>query len=659
MTIELGGEQVVLERVECVEILGRPFTITVDIIATLGEINLLPHLGKPVGVRILEDDSHVRDFHGLITDGEYLEESAHGFHYRLTARPFTYLMAQNRNFAIFQDKSALDIIKQVFTDAGASDIDYTKLSKTYPPRTYCVQYGESDFAFISRLMEDEGIYYFYEHTTDRHKLVLCDSPASHPQIDPASLIYKPTAAGVFMVDSQKRSGKTSSYIHKWSERVSTSAEAKVTLRDFDLAKPQRPVQAVSQDAGKHPNDNREVYAYPGGFIEEARGTALSKTMLEALRAERQLYFGESKESALYCGGKFTLKEHPAGRLNVAYLVTHAYHSVTAESYRSGHRDGEQMFNVRFEAIPASVPFRLPRSTPRPRVEGLETAIVSGPDGEKIFTDDYGRVKVRFHWDRGQNAGDKSTCWIRVAQFGNLGSVILPRVGQEVMVDFLSGDPDQPIVCGWVFNKTHMPTYDLPANKTRALWRTQRYGEAGDYPDTKDFDIEKTGVNELRFEDKGGKEEVYLHAERDMNVRVRFDQTNQVAHNLTEKVGHQRERYVGGEEKITVDKKQTITINDDQEETIQGDRKTKANSTDSLKVAQSQTIEAGTTIEVKANTSITFKVGQSSIVIDQMGVTIKGMMLSTEAQVQSTVKSLMTEVDGSAMTTIKGGLVMIN
>ena len=658
MTIDLGGEQVLLERIECVEVLGKPFTMVVDIIAALGEIDLLPHLGKPVAIKVLEDDELRREFHGLVTEGEFRSETPSGFHYRLTARPFTFYMAQNSNFAIFQDKSALDIIKQVFDDAGASDVEF-KISNSYAPRTYCVQYRESDFAFITRLMEEEGLYYYYKHSAERHTLVLCDSPGAHEQGSPPSLVFHPDTQTGFNIDSDKRSTHAKNFLQKLSERVSSNAETKVTMRDFYLETPQRPLQSESSLPGKHPFDNREVYTYPGLFTDEGRGTALSKVLNEALRHDRQVYHGESQATGLACGTKVAVTEHPTARLNAGYLVTRTYHSIVSEAYRTGGNDAENIFNVRFDAIPAATPFRSPRATPRPTVDGLETAIVSGPDGEEIYTDEFGRVKVRFNWDRSGSAGEKSTCWIRVSQFGNLGSLILPRVGQEVMIDFLQGNPDQPVVVGWVFNKSLMPIYDLPANKTRALWRTKRYGDTGAYPDTEELDTGKPGVNELRFEDKGGHEEVFLHAERDMNVRTRFDQTNHVGHDQGERVGNNRTARVGKNETTDIGQYQTLTVGADQTEEIKANRKVKVDATDALSVGQSQTVDAGTTIDISANQSITLRVGSSKVTITQQGVTIEGLMLENKATVEHKTSGVLVETRASATAKIQGAIVLIN
>lgn len=626
LAIDLGGEQIRLRRIESVEGLSRPFQISVDLFSALGEVDLLPHLGKPCTVSVSEDGELLRYFNGFVTEGEYISETRDGFHYRLTVRPWSHFLTFNSNFAIFQDKSATDIIKEVLSVSPFAQIDYSKLKSQPPKRPYTVQYGESDFAFISRLLEQEGIYYFYEHKNDKHRMILCDSPSAHEPGKHPLLVYNPNAAQVGNVDSAARTASsTKQFLSRWQERVATGGEAKVTFRDFDFEKPQKPVEAKVNAPGVHSLDGLEVYQWPGAHKDEAGGKRLGTVVLDSRRAERQTYSGETQLSSMTAGQKFKLSKHPNGRFNKEYLITRVHHVVAAETYSSGAEAGEH--SVMLEAIPAATQWRAPIVTPRPVVRGPETAIVTGPPGEEIYTDEYGRVKVRFHWDRASTPGEKSTCWIRVSQTGGLGNIILPRVGHEVIVDFLDGDPDRPVVVGRVFNKEQMPIYKLPDHKTRALWRTKTYGAQGSYGAAESLDTGAPKANELRFEDKGGKEEVFLHAERDMNVRVRHKETHHIGLDQDVKIG--------------------------------GSRKTKIKVSDLLEVGKSIKVTAGTTIDIEAQTSITLKCGQSTIKIDPTSVTIKTVQFKTEAQATADVKSPMTTVKGDGMLTLKGGMTMIN
>jgi len=649
MSVDLGDEQVELERIDCMEGLSAPFTITVDLFAAL-EIDLQPHLGKPCALNVREDDVLQRHFHGLVVSGEHIDETPTGHRYRLALRPWSYFLAQNRSMAIFQDLTAQDIIGQVFQKAGISDFEF-KLSGSPRPRAYCVQYQESDFAFVSRLMEEEGFYYFFRHEADRHVMVICDAPASHVAGTPATLTYAPNSISVFMADSADRESGGRHHLQSWREKVSTQAGSRVTVRDWDFRAPNRFVEAKTQSEAQHPRDDQEVYIYPGRFYHESisigqiepHGGERSDTMMSAMRAQRRVFTGSSQAAGLSCGFKVSVTDHQTGRMNGDYLIMSAYHSIVAETYRSGPHAHEASFNIRFEAIPADTKFHPPLSTPRPVVQGLETAVVSGPEGEEIFTDEYGRVKVRFHWDRGATPGEAATCWIRVSQTGGLGNLILPRVGHEVLVDFLGGDPDRPVVVGRVFNANHMPIYPLPANKTRALWRTKRYGQTGDYTNAQPLDSGAPGANEIRFEDKGGAEELYVHAERLMNTRIRLDETRDVGRNQSVNIGFDHDESVFRDEKLKVGRNQDIQIVEQ--------RKTKVGKDDILDVVQS--------FKLTANTSIELQVGQSRIEIKPTSISISAPNITVSGQASVAIDAPETSADGKGTLTLTGGLVKIN
>ena len=671
MTVGLGGEQLLLRRFRCLESMGGSFELEVDIIAPLGEIDLMPHLGEPIAVHVDEDGEHARHFHGIVVGGDFLHERGGRHEYRLTARPFTHFLSRNVDMAIFQNKSVPDIIKQILQNAGISDYDFL-LKNSYPTRDYCVQYRESDLTFITRLMEEEGIYYFWKHEEARHVMVLCDAPSAHVPGEPASLTFNPHAAVGHWSQSLLR-GASTRFLQSFGEQVTTGAEALVTLRAFDFKKPDLAVEGSRTEALGHAGREREVYRYPDVFLDKARGTGLSTVRLETLRRDRQAYEGETPALGLACGTTLTVAAHVVPRLDASYLITHTEHLVHNEALRSAGgdfhvTDGEPASHVVFHAIPAATPYRLLEVTPKPVVHGLETAIVTGPDGEEIFTDEYGRVKVRFHWDRSGSASESSTCWIRVAQFGGLGNVILPRVGQEVMVNFLHGNPDEPIIMGWVFNQSQMPVYELPKNRSRHVFRGRSYpgGKSTSHPGAATLDSGSPGANEIRLEDKAGSEEVFVHAEKDLNTRIRNDETHHVARNQVEKVFWSRDDYVGHDETTVIKNNQTLTVEEgNQTEKIKkGNREVTietGNDTLTVKTGNLTTDVATGNISIKADLgkieieamqSITLKVGGSSIVIDQVGVTIQGT-------VKVETKGVMVQSTADAISTLKGALVMIN
>ena len=671
MTVDLGGEQVLLKRARCSEVLGGSFDLEVDIVATLGEVNLLPHLGQPIAVHVQQDFEPTRHFHGLIVGGEFVHEQAGRHSYHLYAKPFTHFLSHNRDMAIFQNINVPNIIQRVIEAAGFSDFRFL-LRRAYPTRDYCVQYRESDLTFITRLMEEEGIYYFWEHSADRHEMVLCDEPGAHLSGHPDTLRFNP-------LDNGADWGVGADVLSRFGERVATGGESEVTLRAFDFRNPERPVQAQTTVDNNHAGPEREVYSYPGAFLTESRGEDLTNQQLLALRSSRQIYSGRTQAMGLACGTNMSVTQHPTSRLNARYLITHTVHVIENEQYRSGEQgigdDHEaEGSHVVFSAIPAATHFYLVEATPKPVVQGLESAIVTGPDGEEIYTDRFGRVKVRFHWDRSKApsgappAGETTTCWIRVAQFGGLGDVTLPRVGQEVMVDFLHGNPDEPIVMGWVFNTSQMPVYELPKHRSRHVLRGRSYpgGMSTQHPGAARLDTGTPGANEIRLEDAAGSEEIFIHSEKDLNVRVRNDNTHHVARNQIEKVYWNRDAFVGNDEITTVHNHQNLKIEEgNQTEKIEkGNREVTiamGNDTNTVEMGNLTTgVKMGDIsikadlgkIDIEAMQSITLKVGGSSITIDQLGVKIEGT-------VTVKIKGVMVESAAGAMHTIKGGLVMIN
>ncbi len=680
LTIDLKGERVKLVSFEADEVFGKPFVILLNVLSDPAEIDLLPCLGNEACVTVRQDSEVLRRFHGILTEGRFVSIGAGGYLHQLTLRPRSWLMDHNRDYRIFQEKTAVEIIKDVLD--RNSQVATFNLQRTPAARTYCVQYGESDFNFISRLMEEEGIYYYYEHTDTDHKLVLCDAPGAHTDGDPEQMTYNPDLEGQEVYAPDTHLG-FSNFVYKWEERVISGAEGKVTLRDFNFEQT-KIVQVHSDSPKKHKADGLEVYAFPGEYPDSGAGTPLSRALLDALRARRQTFGGDSLTPALEYGKKFRLTEHPNDRYNKSYTLTRVHTSLFNSDYQTGKEEEESF--CRFEVVTADSQWRSPLDTPRPVVRGPETAVITGPKEEKveegIYTDKYGRVKVRFHWDRSDSKGEEASCWMRVSQTGGLGNIILPRIGHEVIVDFLDGNPDRPLVVGRVFNSDHMPIYPLPDNKTRALWRTKRYGDTGDYGDAMELDTGKPGVNELRFEDKGGKEEVFLHAERDMNTRIRHNETHHVGLNREIKIGGDETKDVVKNETISIHKNSTLTVDQDNKVTIKGNktveidqdetRNTKGNLKHDISGNRTMTVGGqeksdvtgsskmtAMSVEVEAQTGITLKCGGSKITIDPTGVKIEGMMISIEGQIQTEVKGLLTTVEASALLTLKGALTMIN
>ncbi|MEM7666119.1 MAG: type VI secretion system tip protein TssI/VgrG [Pseudomonadota bacterium] len=654
LTIDLGGEQVEFVSMQAYEALAEEFDLDLQIVATLKELDLVPHLGEPVALALYENEELVRHFHGILTEATYLTEDGDGFHYNLKLKPFTHFMDGERGFAIYQEKTVIDIIKEVFDRAKVSDYEL-RTAASYETFEYCVQYAESDFNFISRLMEQEGLYYWFEHSEDKHLMVISDKASKHTAGSVADLAFN-AAAGTAQSYRTGEGLGSKHVLEEWTERVASTGQMRVSLRDYDFKKPTKAVDGTATDKSQHPSDQKEHYDYPGQFIDKGRADRLSEVRLEEFRALRQTYAGVTAAKGMTAGATFKLDNHPTDRMNIEYMVISTSHIMRSQSYHSGtgNRDADI---VNFVAIPAKTQFRAQRRTPKPRVVGVESAIVTGPTNETIYTDEYGRIKVRFHWDRSGSDDDKSTCWIRVSQTGGLGNVILPRVGHEVLVDFLHGDPDQPVVTGRVFNKEHMPVYELPANKSRALWRTLTYGEkAKSYPGAEELDTKAPFANEIRFEDKADSEEILVHAEKDMNVRVRFDTSTHIGHNEELKVGWDRQRYVKNDEKVEIDGSREYTLKKNEKNTItEGNRETTIKmGNDDLTVSQGNiTVEASLgKIKIEAMQEIQLKVGMTTLTLKPTEATLKSLMTNIKADV-------MGEVSAGAVLTEKGALIKIN
>jgi type VI secretion system secreted protein VgrG len=525
---------------------------------------------------------------------------------------------------------------------------------TFEKRDYCVQYRETDFNFASRLMEEEGIFYFFKHENGSHKMMVANTPSAHADL------------GKFTYENMTGGTRPDDRIFDW-QKTQEMRSGKYTLWDHTFELPHKHLETdktiqESVTVGKvdHKlkvggNDKLEIFDSPGEFAQRFDGVDRgggdqaselqkifqdNKRTVEVRMQEEAVgslvINGSGNVRQLAAGGKFSLEKH--FNADGQYVLTSVqHHASTAGAFRSG--GDEFHFQSSFSCIPAALPFRPARLTPRPFVQGTQSAVVVGPSNEEIFTDKYSRVKVQFHWDReGKNDGG-SSCWVRVGTSWagkQWGAISIPRNGQEVIVAFQEGDPDQPIIVGSVFNAEMMPPYKLPDNKTQSGIKTRSTLKGG-----------PENFNELRFEDKKGSEDIYLHAEKDFHRFVEHDDDLKVGNDQTIEIKKNRTETVKeGNEKVTVEKGNRdvqIAMGNDALMIKMGNQTTK------LDLGKSET---------EAMQSIELKVGQSSIKVDQMGVTIKGMMINVEGQVMTNIKGLMTQVSADAILTVKGGVTMI-
>jgi len=607
------------------EELGRPYEIELELVSTTGRIEPQLLLGRPVGIHLNRGNDEVRHFHGLVSELHFLGSSLGSrlgsrlgssransgapARYRATLRPWIWFLSRTQNCRVFQNKSALDIIKEVFRGYPrfGEDFEETPFVVEYEPRDYVVQYRESDLAFVTRLMEDAGIYYYFRQEADKHVLVLCDDAGVHP-VAPGcqALPYRPLGTQSTEHEEQIDHFVTSS-------RVDAGT---YSITHFDFERPADLLRASVFDEAAHEPAKLAVYDYPTSFDNQTQGLARTRLAVERQRCQIERCEGQSNSRSIGCGQRFAMTEHETPDFNADYLVVSQTLVVHAHDLASGSESKAELVRSGFVAQLASEPFRLARTTPRPIVMGAQTAIVSGPEGHEIWADAHGRVQVRFHWDRSL-AASPTSCWIRVSQLwagAGFGALHLPRIGQEVVVEFLDGDPDRPIIVGRVYNGRNESPF---AHQTQSGIRSNTLGET------------RSHYNELRFDDKKGAEELYLQAERDHRVLVK----------------HQRQVDVGDADELIVGANRTVTVGGGMQLTVGA-------------LECSAPPPAAGCLQVSATESIELRVGGSVLRIKGDRIELesagKARVLLTEALV-ATAKGGVLELDGPVKLASEKGL----
>ena len=612
-------------------------------------------LGKPVTVTVALPDDAKRYFNGYVTRFAIGAHRGRHYGYQATVRPWLWFLTRTSDCRIFQEMSVPDIVKKVFEDHSVALFEF-KLFRSYRKWTYCVQYRESDFNFVARLLEHEGIYWYFKHTDGKHKLILVDSQSAHDAVpNHDTLPYYENAAGA---------PPDTEFVSNWtfSREVKTG---KSVLASYDFERPSTNLKVEKEKTRSHDLGDYEMFDYQGDYIQSADGTQLAEDRVDELQARFQLLRGTSNGHSIEAGHLLKLSHHPRDDQNAEYLVTAMSIHAHNDSHESGSGGGGG-YDCSFSAIPSAQQFRPPRRTPKPFVQGPQTAVVVGPGGEEIFTDKYGRVKVQFHWDRYGKKDDKSSCWVRVSHpwaGKNFGGMHVPRIGQEVVVGFLEGDPDQPLITGRVYNAEQMPPWDLPANATQSgiLTRSSKGGGYGN-------------ANAIRFEDKQGSEQLWIHAEKNQDIEVENDETHWVGHDRTKTIDHDETSHIKHDRTETVDNNETITIHAnrtevvDKEEsiTIHGGRTEIVDKEESISIHggrtekvdkdESITIGGGRTETVANNESITINGGRTEVVANDESITINGGRTETVAKDEGiTINGGRTEtVAKNESVTINGG-----
>ncbi|MEP7120900.1 MAG: type VI secretion system tip protein TssI/VgrG [Byssovorax sp.] len=552
-------------RIEGHEGISRLFHFRVTIASTDTAMEFSGLIGQECLLTIKHGPS-IRYVHGIVARFEQHEEGRMATAYLATVVPRAWRLQHRHDYRIFQDVTAPEIIEKVLLAAGLTADDFV-ISSTlaYERREYSVQYAETDWAFISRLMEETGMFCFFDHKADNHVMVFGDAPSAHEAIAAPPVVPYRTGGSLNAQESVTR--------------FSTAEEVrpgKVTVRDYNFQKPSLSLQG---DASADLDTDLEVYVYATEHEVPAEGIQAAKLRLEQLQLVRRTGEGQGSVIRFTPGYTFTLEDHGRDSCNRGYLLARVDH-FAAPAVMGESAAGGGGYTNRFQCIPDDVPYRTPPQTPKPTPRGIQTAIVVGPAGEEIFTDIHGRVKVQFHWDRQGKRDEHSSCWMRVSQIWAgvaWGAMYIPRIGHEVVIDFLEGDPDRPLIVGRVYHGANVPPYVLPAEKTKSTIKSNSSPGGG-------------GSNELRFEDKKSAEEVYLHAQKDWNIEVENDKTQLIGHDEKLTVDHDRRKHIKNSQWENVDGFKTTQIGRDHNEKI-GENRT-------LGVVKCEAIDIGEDTKLK-------------------------------------------------------------
>src|SRR5258706_941366 len=669
----LGEDVLLFRHATITEYLGRMFQMEEDVFSA-EPFKFSDIVGQNATIRLEQRDGNIRYFNGFVTRIMHTGGSERVAHYRLTLSPWLWFLTRTSDCRIFQKIKVPDIIVQVFREKGFTDFSIENLHGTYTEREYCVQYRETDFNFVSRLMEEEGIYYYFKYEDGKHTLMLCDSSASHAAYPGYEKIpYFPPNDG----------SREQEYIWEWQIEQEVQP-GKYAVTDYNFQTPGTDLSNTSTMAREHATPDFEMFDYhPGRYKESGERERVQKTRLDEYQASHEIVRGEGNVRGMSCGCTITIEGHSDAQDGKEHLVTSVVHELESDDF-SSQDDGDSdapIYECTFTAILGSQQFRPKRITPKPLVCGAQTAFVTGPSGEEIHTDEFGRVKVQFHWDRAALGDDTTSCWVRVAQIWagkTWGFIFLPRIGQEVIVTFLEGDPDQPLIIGTVYNAENMPPYKLPDNKTQSGIKTDSSKGSG-------------GNNELRFEDKKGDEKIFMHAEKDQHMRVKNDwveyigndqhlhikrdhivkierdEQQAITRDQIEQIGRDHKLIIAGDQSIEIKKSHSMTVTEDVAEVFKANHHEETTG-DLFLHAENICIEG--------KTNITIKVGDSYIAIEKDGIKIStsgqiaieatktldmkstgAMTIKSDATAEMSSSATTVKSDGA--TTIKGATVGIN
>jgi type VI secretion system secreted protein VgrG len=611
-----------------VEQLSQPFRYDVEFLHDEAKLVAKQFLGEPLTVTLDVREQGKRHFNGVVTDFSLRGSVGEKTLYAVTLRPWLWLLTQRINSKIHSG-TVPQIVKAVCDEYMYSDVLESLLDDVEINREFVVQYEESDFNFVMRLLEQEGIYFYFTHAEGKHSMTLTASGAYDAEHYASIEFFPPDDNRKTLID----------HIDHFVRHESL-APGVFAMKDFDFTAPRAPLLVDVPVARPHALGEYEVFHFPGGYVDMEVGRAFARRRLEALQVAGERFESQGNARGVGAGQQFTLTGHPLTELNKQYLVYSAGFQIRTHDHQSGASiaSGDVMrFNM--VALDRGKPFRPALRTPKPRILGVQSAVVVGPEKAEIDTDldGFGMVKVKFHWDRSPVTDGSNCCWIRVSQpwaGTNFGVLFTPRIGQEVLVQFLEGDPDQPIIVGRVYNNDHMPPYELPGENTISGIKTRSSLDGG-----------VTNFNEIRFEDKKGSEELFVQAEKTHTVKVKGSQSISVAGSRSLSVGGNDSTTVGKNRKVTVTGSETIDVTDIRKITVRQDVEENYFKKHTILVGEAQAMQAKTQeftadggiqiiqspetkqtlkdgeVSVLGATKVELKVGESSIVIEGTTITI--------------------------------------
>ncbi len=656
----LGDDEVLLQSFTGLEALSRPFTFQLELLSQQESIDFTTVLGKKAVITLATaKPDNPRYFHGYVSRFAQSGFDPTFYHYHMEIVPWLWFLTRQSDCRIFQGQSVPEIVSVIFDQqkntSHKADYKMNVNAADYDELEYCVQYRETSFNFISRLLEHEGLFYYFEHTKDSHTLVVSDSSSSLPPCPVSPTVCYDPIGGT----AQEGTEHISEIYARREIRT-----GQYTSTDYNFETPSTNLQAQEETVIKvGGNSPYEIFDYPGLHTTIDQGKDTSKVRMEEHEAAHQIIVGSGRVRDFMPGRTFTLGKHYCGDMNSSYLITEVRHSASSGgTYYSDQNSADETSSIQFECIPKSIPYRPARLTPKPFVRGPQPALVVGKAGEEIWVDKYGRVIVQFYWDRLGKKNENSSCWIRVSQpwaGNNWGAIWIPRIGQEVLVSFLEGDPDRPVITGRVYNADQMPPYTLPDYQTRSTYKSRSSKGGG-----------SSNYNEMRFEDLKGQEQIFMNAEKDMDLRVENDSrefiganrhlivtTNQqelvntdkhlhVKGNHFEKIEGNMSLQVGGNQMESVAGDKSLNLTGDQKESVTGNvslsvtgnQNESVTGSVSLSVTQSKmdsitmsygmtamsiSLSAQTGIVIQCPLGITLSAGANSIDVSPAGVYITG------------------------------------